>query len=365
MYWVLCFLNLLELFLVWFFLRMEDLVGLFSSHFTLSDEEKREFILEPKIGEANRAKHLLVGQVLSLNPICRGVFLKIFRGVWKDNGLRIAGMGDGRLLFEVSSEAIKNRILKGCPWSFDKSLMVLAYANGKGPPTTIPLAVENFWVQIHGLDPEDMIKEVGQLAGNCLGHYRWTDLGDDGVCLTNYLRIRVGINVLKPLKRAVKLKINNKSQFYRVRYERLPNFCFICGHLNNVFDDCNKRVSSLSLAQQQQFGDFLRAETEGAIFSVRQQQRFFEPMKPAWSLTAPDFVDSVSGFTRSRDEFEQEPVGNLLSVGVSSEGVTPSPMRETGETVPISRHKRRRFGEKQSEKPVEPRGSIMEICNVI
>lgn len=347
---------------MWAFSRMEDLVGLFSSQFTLTEEEKKEFILVRNSETTNCTKHLLVGQVLSLKPICRGGLLKIFKGVWKDDGLRIGGLGDGRLLFEVSTDAIKNRILRGGPWSFDKSLMVLADANGKGSPTKIPLSIENFWVQIHGLDPEDMTREVGQLAGGCLGQYRWTDLGDKGVCLTNYLRIRVGINVLKPLLCAIKLRINDKARFYKVRYERLPNFCYICGHLNHVFEDCNKRDCTLSLAQQQQFGDFLRADTEGPIFSVRQQLRFFEPMKPAWSVCAPEFVDSVAGFTRSRVEFEQEPTNNYFSATDTSRGVNP--VREIGEPVSSSSHKRRRIGEKESEKLKEPHGSNMEICNL-
>lgn len=149
----------------------------------------KQFVLESDSDGARQTRHLLVGQVLSRKPICRGGLLKIFKNVWKDNGLRVGGLGDGKLIFEVSSEAIKARILKGCPWSFDKALMVLADANGMGSPTSIPLTVENFWVQVHGLDPDDMTIGVGKLADRCLGHYRWTDPGDEGVCVIEYLRV--------------------------------------------------------------------------------------------------------------------------------------------------------------------------------
>ncbi|KAK9902994.1 hypothetical protein M0R45_001337 [Rubus argutus] len=134
---------------------MEALAGRFAARFVLSEEEKFEVVCGSDDLNLPKPRFLLVGQVMSLKPICRNRLLSTLKPLWKDENLRIGSLGGGRLLFEATFEVIKQRVLDGCSRSFDKSLIVLADANGKGPPSSIPLTHEKFWVQIHGLDPND------------------------------------------------------------------------------------------------------------------------------------------------------------------------------------------------------------------
>lgn len=312
---------------------MEELVGKFANQFILTDEEKLE-LAAPRGHAIRRERYFLVGQVLSLKPICRDGLLKLFKMLWKDNGLRIGGLGDGRLVFEVSSVEAKNLALSGRPWHFDKSLLVIECANGRGPFNSIPLTDEFFWVQVHGLDPDDMTDEIGKLVGDYLGEFIRSDPGMDGVCMARFMRIRVKINVSKPLKRTVRIRINDKSQFYNLKYERLPNFCYICGCFNHLDVDCDKRDRSKALVLQHQFGSFLRADPDDSLSINMRPTRFFEPLKPAWSLRAPDFIDSVTGSVRNRSVFEADcssdgtfhcaPVGGAAGVMDTDEDFGPT-----------------------------------------
>lgn len=45
-----------------------------------------------------------------------------------------------------------------------------------------------------------------------------------------YLRVRVTIDLEKPLKRRMKVKKSGNEWFWIVfKYENVPTFCFICG----------------------------------------------------------------------------------------------------------------------------------------
>ena len=57
------------------------------------------------------------------------------------------------------------------------------------------------------------------------------------------LRIKIKIDIHKPLTRGVFIKLNLKQdpQWFYIQYEQLPNFCYICGRLGHVIDDCEDK----------------------------------------------------------------------------------------------------------------------------
>lgn len=63
------------------------------------------------------------------------------------------------------------------------------------------------------------------------------DRNFDGSLRTFY-RIRVAIDVSKPLKKGMKLKKNSGEwSTVEFRYERLPTFCFLCGIIGPLSQD--------------------------------------------------------------------------------------------------------------------------------
>lgn len=101
--------------LLFLFTLIDDITGPFASKFTLSVAEEKEIMVEKvKIG-CRSIRDLLVGQALTLKPISREGLLKVFKPLWKDEGLRVGGLGGGKIIFDFSSIEIKKMVLDGCP----------------------------------------------------------------------------------------------------------------------------------------------------------------------------------------------------------------------------------------------------------
>lgn len=54
------------------------------------------------------------------------------------------------------------------------------------------------------------------------------------------LRVRVRIDIRKPLKRWLRVDVmrDGNETVIVLRYERLPNYCFLCGRVDHVMKEC-------------------------------------------------------------------------------------------------------------------------------
>ncbi|CAN1853534.1 hypothetical protein LINPERHAP1_LOCUS41055 [Linum perenne] len=101
---------------------------------------------------------------------------------------------------------------EGGPWSFDKSLLVLHTLKPGENPQSAPLYTADFWIHICGLTPELYSEIVGR----------------------PFMRIRVRLDIRKSLKREKPLRKSGKEIVVSFQYERLPNFCYICGRMGHI-----------------------------------------------------------------------------------------------------------------------------------
>ena len=53
----------------------------------------------------------------------------------------------------------------------------------------------------------------------------------------NFYRVWVRINVSKPLKIAVSIVRDGKRQIYMIKYEKLPDWCAVCGMLGHLYKE--------------------------------------------------------------------------------------------------------------------------------
>ncbi|KAL7259169.1 hypothetical protein ACSBR1_005131 [Camellia fascicularis] len=97
-----------------------------------------------------------------------------------------------------------------------------------------------FWIQIHGLPLEKMTKANGEIISHKLGRLLRVEAHCEGLLLyRNFLRIRVEIDVTKPLPRGFHLARGVSSPVAGVpswisfKYEKLSDFCFDCGRIGH------------------------------------------------------------------------------------------------------------------------------------
>lgn len=92
-----------------------------------------------------------------------------------------------------------------------------------------------FWVQFHKILERSLKFETGELIGNVL---QVADLEDDGAG-GEFLRVRINIDISKPLVWCSKLRTEGKQvEWVGLKYERLPDFCYWYGQVIHGKRDC-------------------------------------------------------------------------------------------------------------------------------
>lgn len=75
----------------------------------------------------------------------------------------------------------------------------------------------------------------------------------------DYLRVRIAIDVRKPLKRRIKIRKGNEEFWATFKYERLPQSCFICGMLRHSDRFCDRLFDTLVEEIVKPYGVWMRA----------------------------------------------------------------------------------------------------------
>jgi hypothetical protein len=79
---------------------------------------------------------------------------------------------------------------------------------------------------------------------NLIGKVKKMDVDRDGKASGPYLRARVAIDVVKPLRRGVLLKTRKEGnpEWFEIQYEKLPFYCLSCGIMGHSELECDKPV---------------------------------------------------------------------------------------------------------------------------
>ncbi|PQM40802.1 hypothetical protein Pyn_12255 [Prunus yedoensis var. nudiflora] len=115
-------------------------------------------------------------------------------------------------------------------------------------------------------------RQIGNRLGQCIDVME----GSYGECLGRYLRIRVRLDVTKPLRRVMKLRFDHSLEaVIEFKYERLPDFCYVCGRIGHVVKEC-KFVSAIEKeAKEKPYGSLLHLKFKvgrGRTISPRKQE---------------------------------------------------------------------------------------------
>ena len=100
-----------------------------------------------------------------------------------------------------------------------------------------------FWVQIHGFPLGLMTKKIGTVLGASIGDVEEVDVEGGQIAWGRYLRVRVMIDIRKPLKRGSNVAIpESGNELILFKYEKLPDFCYVCGRLDHQEFKCDEAL---------------------------------------------------------------------------------------------------------------------------
>ncbi|KAK2647882.1 hypothetical protein Ddye_015371 [Dipteronia dyeriana] len=97
-----------------------------------------------------------------------------------------------------------------------------------------------FWVQIHNAPLMCMTRDIGRFLGSIIGDVVDIDGSDSGSFPSNFLRVKVIIEIDKPLRRCLRVNVlgDGMESIMLLKYKRLPSFCFRCGLLRHTIREC-------------------------------------------------------------------------------------------------------------------------------
>jgi hypothetical protein len=240
--------------------RSKDKMNSLHGSTTLSEGEQLGIEVEDcEIAEAEKqGNNCLIGKIWAGKRVNKEGFISVFKRIWRtEKEVFFKEIQPNVWMFEFSLEADKLKVLEGRPWSFDRFILALTDFNGSIPSSQWNFSTSPFWIQIHDLPLICMTKAIGSKIGNSLGVLETVDIAGEGVEWGSVMRIRVVIDIQKPLERGRSLTIAGKAHWVRFQYENLPVFCFNCGRIAHEENGCPARPRP---DQRKEWGVWLRAE---------------------------------------------------------------------------------------------------------
>lgn len=228
----------------------------------IEEEENESFVLEVDGEEENNRYELcLVGRFLTEKTInVRAMKTKI-ADIWKPTmGISIKELEEGIFLFQFYHKEDLQWVMKGGPWTFDNVMLALETVAAGEDPLKVQLWYLNIWIQIHDLPMSFMTEAVGKQLGNFFGEFLQYDVKNNTSIWRECMRIRVRLDVRKPLKRKKKIVRKDGSEFVvSCKYERIGEFCFLCGLVTHTDRFCRKYIDKKNDVGEKEWGNWLKA----------------------------------------------------------------------------------------------------------
>ena len=210
-------------------------------------------------------KFLLAARFFTVRALNIEAIARTFKLLWHTKrGFEVRDMGDNRMLFIFSEKSDADRVLAGEPWSFDRFLVALKRIGRQTEMKGLVFDSAHFWLQVHDLPISSLKLRVAQDIASVAGEVLNTGAEDEDYEGSQFLRVRVKIDITKPLCRGRKIGLSSGEEgWVSFKYERLPNVCYWCGRLTHHDRDCSVGLKRKGASREvdKQFGPWLRANT--------------------------------------------------------------------------------------------------------
>lgn len=208
----------------------------------LTEKEERGLRVGKIGGEKSLSKEpQAVVKVMSDRPVRADALEAALGKVWCPiKGIACKDLGDNHFLFTFFQAAGKKRALEDGPWSFGKDVVVVVDFDGSKRVDEMKFTDIPIWVRVLKMPLGTMTREYGKAIGNHVGRFVEMESEDGELAVGQFLRIKVRLDITKPLMRGIKLNVeaDGKEKDLWCPFKFLPDFCYICGIIGHVERDC-------------------------------------------------------------------------------------------------------------------------------
>ncbi|XP_073152541.1 uncharacterized protein [Henckelia pumila] len=263
---------------VWVFLRwrfFSDTVALAMNSLlrqwkalSITDDERE--ILSIKNDLVEKGRQLvplgLVGRLLTNKLINKKTFSEALKRMWRlEQDMEFRIIAANTFLFLINNVEDVDRILDMEPWSYNRSHLLLKKFEGFSMGDAGTFHSMQVWIRVFNMPQTGMISDVGMMLGDIIGVAINVEADEQSRCLGPFMRLRVIIDITKPLRRVARVALGSVSNpvLVYLRYERLSDYCYICGVIGHIATECPHKPYPLGddyMAYP--YGPWLREETE-------------------------------------------------------------------------------------------------------
>nr|KJB65286.1 hypothetical protein B456_010G088000 [Gossypium raimondii] len=301
-----------------------------------------------------------IGKIMATELLNREAMYRVFKSLlFTKEEVDFVALREGAVIVKFGCLEDRSRILNLMPWLFDRCLFsMVPFEIGKAIDT-YEFWMAPFWLRVYNISIELMDRQTALDIGNAIGELVAIDWKDRNGGWTEFIRIKVKINVLNPLRRVVKLVDKDGTETIGVlKYERLPDFCYECGKIGHIVKTCTiNNESEVMSGLNPQFGSWLRAPIVSPNQNRSMRRNGVELVKEKTQMNEVIEESQIN----SRDENGQiERKGK--EKGGEEDSITNSPV-EKRTHKPISdsmgrfKHKRKRmrslYGDNTEESPIK------------
>ncbi|XP_073362462.1 uncharacterized protein [Aegilops tauschii subsp. strangulata] len=172
---------------------------------------------------------------------------KHFDKIWQlRTGVEFQPIRNNFYTITLFSEGDFRFVARGGPWIYDGDALLVASFDNEARPSENQLDAVSVWVRVFDIPWKKRTRAYGNAVGGALGEVLEVDAPESGYDTNEFLRIRIKLPYNRRLQKEITLEYKTKGVIkrstFKLKYERVPHFCFHCGFMGHDKDACEKRI---------------------------------------------------------------------------------------------------------------------------
>lgn len=271
----------------------------------------------------------LVGKIWTTRSINKNAFMTTMKNVWQPAfGIDITSIGENTYVFQFHHWKDKLRVMEGQPWHFDRHAILLSNIHGNTKPSDMTLFELPMWVRVYNLPFKGRLNRDNMEAmGRKIGEFVKAD-NSGSVGIDKSIRLRINVDVRKPLVQKIRVKMRGgEDEFFEVKYEKPPLFCYYCGRMGHGVKDCPECRDEED--PDTKFGEWIKASPwkKVSMDQNRERNKSHGSCAKALFITKPKLTIKP----KEREEVQQM-VGKIIEINLEEERVSAKTTPEQLET---------------------------------